>query len=173
MTLADVTAFLTQPAGRKSIYPLLALIAVVAGGGGFAAGKFTGAASVEERIQVVTVTHEVKVQSRARDVVRYIERTTLPDGTKTEKVSERIATKAETTTATDASSSATTVRKTERAPDWRVGVLVGATWKEPALVISGPLVLGVQVERRMLGPFSLGVWGTTQGAAGASISGEF
>lgn len=173
MTLADLATFLKQPAGRRSIYPLLLLVAGGFGVGGFMAGRFDGAASVEERTQVITVRHEVKVQSRARDVVRYIERTTLPDGTKTEKVSERVATKAETTTATDASSSASTYKKTERAPDWRIGVLVGGAWKEPALPLAGPLVLGGYVEHRFVGPFSLGVWGTTQGAAGASVSGEF
>lgn len=160
---------ITDPAPRWAVYPLLVLIAGV----GFSAGHFLGPERVETKTEIVTVQHEVKVQARAREVVRYVEKVTQPNGTITERSSEREVSKVDTTTKSDASSSATTERKVELRPDWRVGILAGATWKEPALTIAGPLVLGVQVERRIIGGVSLGAWGSTQGAAGASVSIEF
>lgn len=160
---------LTDPAPRWAVYPLLVLVAGV----GFSAGHFLGPERVETRTQVVTVQHEVKVQAKALTRTVYVEKVTQPNGTITEKRSEQLAEKVDTTTKADSSSSATTERKVELRPDWRIGVLAGATWKEPALTIAGPLVLGVQVERRILGGVSVGAWGSTQGAAGASVSVEF
>lgn len=59
-------------------------------------------------------------------------------------------------------------------PGWSVSLLVGATWKEPALPIAGPLVLGATADVRLgQTPISLGAWGTTQGAVGVLGRAEF
>lgn len=59
-------------------------------------------------------------------------------------------------------------------PNWRVGVLVGASLREPLLPIAGPLVAGPHAELRIAqSPFMVGVWVLTAGSAGVSFSGEF
>lgn len=57
--------------------------------------------------------------------------------------------------------------------DWRVSLLAGASLRPPLLTIAGPLVLGFEIDRRVIGGISVGVWLNTYGAAGASLSVEF
>ena len=159
----------------------VALVAVgvagAAGFTGFGIGRMNALEQVEEHALVLTVTREKTVERwhRAKDRIVYVERTTSPDGTVLEKRSERETERAELARDVDrkADTRAETSKVTASRPDWRVGVLAGAAWTPPALTIAGPLVLGVQVERRIIGPFSLGAWGSTVGAAGLSVSGEF
>lgn len=64
-------------------------------------------------------------------------------------------------------------------PNWRLGPMVGVDLRTalggpPQLIPQlGPMVIGVQVERRVLGPISLGVYGQTSGVVGASLTVEF
>lgn len=52
-------------------------------------------------------------------------------------------------------------------PDWRVGPMVGFDFR------SGTVAYGGQVERRILGPVSVGAFGLSSGVAGVSLSLEF
>lgn len=52
-------------------------------------------------------------------------------------------------------------------PDWHMGLLVGASLRTP--VSDTPLMVGIEVERRLLGPFFLGAWGM----AGSPVVGGF
>jgi hypothetical protein len=127
---------------------------------------------------VLTVTREKTVERwhKAKDRVVYVEKTTSPDGTVLEKRSERETERVELARDVDrrADTRAETAKVTTSRPDWRIGVQLGATWKEPALKLGDtPLVVGGSIERRIIGPFSVGAWGSTQGAAGLSVSGEF
>jgi hypothetical protein len=163
------------PAWRVALVALV--VAGAAGFTGFAAGRLNALEQVEEHALVLTVTREKTVERwrKAKDRIVYVERTTSPDGTTVEKRSERETERAELARDTEhrTDTRAETSKVTTSRPDWRVGVLAGAAWTPPALTIAGPLVLGVQVERRIIGPVSLGAWGSTQGAAGLSVSGEF
>lgn len=54
-------------------------------------------------------------------------------------------------------------------PDWSVGVLVGTSFDvldKPFLPIAGPLIVGLEAERRIVGGFYLGVWLTNDSAGG-------
>lgn len=51
-------------------------------------------------------------------------------------------------------------------PDWSVGVIVGVSFNQPFLPISGPLIIGVEGERRIIGGFYLGGWLTNNSAGG-------
>lgn len=158
-----------KPRSRWLVWPVLLL--------GFAAAFGAGAALAPERVEVrtelVEVVRKVKVKSRATERVVYIEKTTSPDGTVLERRSEREVAKVETSTKTD-TAQRTSTETTPRLPSWRVGLQAGATWKEPALQLAGPLVIGVSVEARLAkSPVSVGAWGSTYGAAGASVSVEF
>jgi hypothetical protein len=169
MTLAEVSDRLKAPASRWVLYPVL-LVSLVAA---FSAGRFSAPERVEERVEYRTELRTVTVQAKARERVVYREKVTTPDGTVTEKTSLRDVSKVDTTTKAAASTTAVQERKTELRADWRVGAQIGASMQKPALVITGPLVLGVTVERRVVGGLSAGLWANTVGAGGAIISVEF
>lgn len=71
------------------------------------------------------------------------------------------------------SSTVTHTKTTPVLPQWRIGGQVGASWQKPWVPIAGPLVFGIQGERRIIGPVWGGAWFSTYGAAGVSVSGEF
>lgn len=156
---------------------LVWLLVVLAIAAAYGTGRLTATVEVEERVEVKFIDHYVSNDHTKKAVVRtvYIEKLTTDAGM-LEKTSIKEEEKTDTTKLvkrdtenTSSSSRVTTVPL----PNWRIGVLVGATWKEPALPVAGPLVLGVHAERRIVGPISAGAWGTTQGAVGVSVTGEF
>lgn len=166
-------------------YALIALGVLLALAGAFSAGRFSAPLQVEtkevERVvykdrEVVKV---VTVQAKAETKVVYRDRVIYRDGTITEREVERTDTKTDTKTNTDRVATRDTIAerwsesKTTLRPDWRVSVLAGASLQPPALTIAGPLVLGVEVNRRIAGGLWLGVWATTYGAGGASVAVEF
>lgn len=63
------------------------------------------------------------------------------------------------------------VRIVTRAPTWSVSVLGGTSVPEPWLALPGAshAVVGVSVERHIVGPFTFGTWANTFGGAGLSI----
>lgn len=157
--------------------------------GAFTAGRFSAPLQVEtrnvERVvfkdrvveKVVTVQTAAKVETK----VVYRDRVVTKDGEVRERIVERTDTKEDTkATGTEervATSEGTAERETKTTttlrPDWRVGVLVGASLSTPFVPIAGPLVLGLEVDRRIVGGLSAGLWVNTVGAAGLSVAFEF
>lgn len=171
------------PETRQRVVMAVALVGTAAAA--FSAGRYAAPVKVETREVVKTewkdrvVEKVITKRAKAVDRVVYVDRVVAPDGTLTEKRTthtlsdeRELADAAKTTESTGkaevSSSSTTTLR-----PDWRVGVLAGASLKEPLVPIAGPLVLGASVERRIVGGLSAGAWVNTVGAAGASLSLEF
>lgn len=170
-------------------YVLIVLGAVLALAGAFVGGRFSAPLQVEtkevervvykdrEVVKVVTVEKAAKVETK----IVYRDRVITKDGTITEREVEKTATKTDTEkngkTDTVATKEGESVKwletKTTLRPDWRIAVLVGASFQTPALQIAGPLVLGFEVDRRLVGGLYIGLWGTTYGAGGASIGLEF
>lgn len=160
---------------------LIVLGVVLALSGAFSAGRFSAPEKVREVEKVVwkdrAEEKASKKKTKAVDRVVFVDRVVSPSGevrekrmTKTLTDAREVAEVAKTTESTGNAekSTATTAR-----PDWRVGVLAGASLQPPALPIAGPLVIGVQVERRIAGGLSAGAWANTSGAAGALVSLEF
>lgn len=173
------------PVWRVLWFAVLAL--GVGGFTGFAYGRLHALEEVTSTVAVVTRTKEVQVvkwrgsgTTTSRTVSTPVVLQTPDGGTvvaavTTTETARTWSKEGSSEKATDASNSSTSTTTTKSRPDWRIGIWVGATWKEPALRLGegNPLVLGGTVERRIIGPFSMGIWGTTQGAFGGSISGEF
>lgn len=170
----------------------LAVVAVVA----FALGVGLAAAllprppaRVEEREvekivwrdKVVEVERVVTVREKAADVVRYVDRVVTKDGEVRERVVEKTVTVEKAAEAKvelrEKVVEVDKVREVERKvtlrPDWSVAVLAGAQLERPLLPIVGPLVLGVEVRRRIVGPIGVGVWASIGGAAGGLVAVEF
>lgn len=152
---------------------------------GFSAGRFSAPAQVSERVEYKTLavdditrgyTFAKKVEvTRWRSVVTSI--TDAGTTTITENSGEHEGALANGGGHEQVKRSESTEGKTEKIttlrPDWRVGLQVGASLRPPALPITGPLVIGVSVERRILSGVSAGLWANTVGAGGASVSVEF
>lgn len=170
------------PTARQWAAGITALVVLL--GLSFSAGRFTAPVKTDVReVEKVVwkdrvVEKVVTKRAKAVDRVVYVDRVVLPSGEVREKTSTRTLTDArelvdsgktsESAGKAESSSSSTTVR-----PDWRVGALAGASLREPLVPIAGPLVIGAHVERRIIGPFTVGVWGLTSGAFGVSATGEF
>lgn len=179
MTLTDA-----QKARARAV-ALFALALAVVAVAAYSAGRYAGPQAVEVReVERIVwkdriVEKVVTKVEKAKAATVYVDRVVTKEG----EVRERIITRTVEREAEAKAEEKTTVRegnaekvaevKATARPDWRVGVLVGASLQPPALPIAGPLVVGVAVERRILGGISAGVWANTGGAAGASLSVEF
>lgn len=162
--------------------PLLVLACLAAG---YSAGHLSAPVETVTQTEIKVVTREKVVEKivdrwhEAKTRIVYTEKTSKPDGSIVEKTS----TKEDSVADASRDDSKVTDKSTENEqksskqvvnrPDWRVGVLAGAALQTPAIQITGPLVLGVQVERRIVGGISLGIWGVSSGAGGLSLSLEF
>jgi hypothetical protein len=165
---------------------------VAAGVGGFIAGRYLTAPKVrvetrtEEKLvyQDRIVERRVEVKGETKVELRVVTRTiwAFPDagtitqerevtGSKDVLAEASVDSRAEVKTRQEEKT--TVAISTPMLPDWRVAVLAGASLRPPVLPVAGPLVLGMEVDRRILGPFWLGLWANTGGAGGVSVAGEF
>ena len=162
--------------------------------GGIAIGKYLAppkTITVDREVEVVkyvTVTKEVikyvKVKDTSTTTTTDTTTTTTPNGgttTTTHQTTTTTQNESENTnTSRDsiAQSEQTKVvekivEKTVRA-DWRVTAKVGFDIKSLSLTnVAGALVYGGEVQKRIVGPISIGAWGLSSGQGGLSLSLEF
>lgn len=153
---------------------------------------------VKEKVVYQDKIVEKKVYVKVADTAKHRETTTVkaPDGTVTTKVVEDSKTDT-TTKATDDKSEEKVVYKDRvvekvvtqvvekeklvlrAAPQWRIGVMAGVDvytalgqHAQPIPQL-GPVVLGVNAQRRIAGPFSMGLWLTTSAQVGLEANIEF
>ncbi len=204
MTIAEMAEKLQV----RSRWPwVLAVVVLLVGA--FATGRYTVQATVVEKEKVVTVEVEKVVTVEKvveKKIYVYVEKkdthtetveTKQPDGTvitktvtdtKTDTTASSVETKVDdkavTTTSTETKvddKSKTTTAKAE----WRLRVDAGAGARFGTGQLIPILVLGVGAERRIVGPFWMGVWAQTtlnlvapqtppyQVAGGLSVGVEF
>lgn len=148
---------------------------------GAAIGRLMGPEKVQtsyvDRVVFKDRVVEKIVTAKAKTEVVYRDVTHKPDGTVVDRsieksvLSEKASADREKT---HEGKSTIEIQKTITArPDWRVSAGVGASIVQPALPVYGPLVMQAEVDRRIVGGLSVGVWGSTVGAAGVAVSLEF
>lgn len=137
----------------------------------------------------------VTIDNTKTRIVREEKTTKLPDGTetttKTEKIGvdkdvSNVATKVEEKLVYVDRDRVVTVEKevfvdkTKPMPDWRIGAMAGLNFPQlPGLVAGDSFdvlthtVFGLQVERRIVGPLSVGAWGLSSGTGGLTLNLEF
>ncbi len=168
---------------------LVALGVVLALVGAFVGGRFSAPLKVQTRDvehvvykdKIVEKIVTVEVKAKAETKVVYRDRIVTKDGTVTEHEVEKTATKEDTTASENVDVTSTHVGETvvthetttTLRPDWRVSLLAGGSIQKPLITLTGPLVLGLEVDRRIVGGLSAGVWLNTYGAAGLAVSFEF
>lgn len=166
---------------KKHWKPIAVVVALVAA---FGAGRFATPSKVHVvsviDTQVVTVQGktEIKYKDRVKFVDRVVERTTSPDGTVTEKITDK--SKVESATAsTKTETNATSVHnsaKTEKVtisdhPRFTVSLLGGYQLDARLNLIpgAGPWSVGAAFQFRVAGPIQVSVFGFTTGLFGLGV----
>jgi len=124
---------------------------------GYGTALLTRPAKVITKTQTITQTHDI-IHDHIHTVV-----VTKPDGTKTTTTDDNSVINDNSSTK-DSSSTITTYSK----PQWKVGALAGLSVNS----LSKP-IYGAQVEKRLLGPISIGAFGLSNSTGGVSLSLEF
>jgi hypothetical protein len=111
-----------------------------------------------EDINTEKVVKENAIQYVDREVLKLVEHTTVQERVVEKVVDRRLA-------------------------QWKVSILAGANFGNlnaaalatpfPKSLLGNPWVIGAHVERRIAGPFFLGLWGTTNKDAGVSAGFEW
>jgi len=139
---------------------------------------------VEKIVHDVQTVHDVATQTRTVTVTKWAK---APDGspvvtqeTHAEKDQQAETKRHARTQGTqerqsESHQAAVQTHTTESRPNWSVSLLAGVQDGGKRLVdaLPAPAVVGVVVERRILGPLSIGAWGTTARAAGLSLRLDF
>lgn len=151
----------------------------------FAAGRYTVPTKIVTKTETQIVEKEVikNKEVNSRDTNRNRELVTTeviaPDGTITrtkhyinrDEVREESTRTNTTTTNTSTETRSSTVTTTENA-NWNVSALATMSHTKDD-VLSGSISYGVHVQRRVLGPFSVGAFGLTNQTYGLSLGGSF
>lgn len=117
-------------------------------------------AKIETKIE--QVTKEVEVIKK--DVIIVTEKITQKDGTIIEKT--RTEDKSSSSSQKDTSLKSSNIVSNEK--KWRVGASAGVK-----SIVDPVPVYGARVEYKILGPFSIGIYGSSRGEAGISLSFDF
>lgn len=156
---------------KPLLYTLAGVAALVVA---FVSGRYSVPTKVEMRTEFLTLTQVVR-SVHVRQVTDTKWKTvvvTKPDGSSV--ATTEATTHTDTSTKENENSSkvaaSTVATKTEtKLPDWQISALVGADLSK-ALNGSGTLAptFGIHVQRRVLGPVTLGVFGLSSGVVGLS-----
>src|ERR1041385_6392790 len=120
----------------------------------------------------------VPAKSGCPELPAHVEETTT---TETHAVTARTADKQRSSVATKKQEQQSATRQTvvelhtvtPVRPAWSVSLMPGAQlFGTKAVTLFGPAVLGASVEHRFIGPVSMGLWGSTSGAAGITLRGD-
>lgn len=136
------------------------LIVVIVAGAGYGIGRYLQPAQIE--IKEIEVVKEIEVIKK--DVVTVIKEVERPDGSKERHTT--IEDRSRETTKKESEKETSTTIVNEK-PQWRAQALLKLN-----NVLTLP-VYGAGIERRIVGPFSAGVWATTDRNIGVSASFEF
>ncbi len=74
---------------------------------------------------------------------------------------------------TEAHQTVVELHTVEARPNWSVLALVGAQIGGRHEIVPGPYVVGASLERRIVGPVSVGIWGLSSAAGGISVRVDF
>lgn len=153
---------------------------VIAGLVGFAIGRASKPTRIQERLVEDTAARErvkelsQQVENLKKNVRVEIVEVVRPDGTKEKKTTTDVKIDKTTTGVKTVTVDREVEKRVEidrlvdrSRPDWRVGPMIGFD------VRTGTLGYGGQIERRIAGPFSIGVWGMTPGVFGLTVGLEF
>lgn len=152
--------------------------------------KATSVATAETHAATAAKTDATKdVDTRSHTVVRWLPAVAAKDGcpaipahveqetdVETHAASKRTSesrsdksSAGKVTQASETHQSVVTLHTVESRPNWSASVLAGAQLGGRNLLVPAPFVGGIIVQRRVLGPVFVGIWGTTGMAGGVGV----
>jgi lipopolysaccharide export LptBFGC system permease protein LptF len=150
----------------------IVLVTVIAAS--FCVGRYSTPSKVVTKTQTVTNSTEDKVTNVADNKDETIEKTIEKDGTIKEEI--HITDKSNSVT-TDQKNSTTTTQSTTTTTninsDWNISALATPSRLDDTLINTGSMAYGVHIQRKIIGPFSVGVFGLSNKVYGLSIGGSF
>lgn len=171
----------TKPSLRRRILAVAVIFAV-----GLAFGRYTAPEKVKIEKEIVTVeATEKKVDenlktntNRDRNVRKMVVEVTYPDGRKetrteytedstTNRVAEKTKDSLENTqkTITERTVEETTYRKS----DLSISVIAGSQFSTSGGISAGSVCYGGHIQKSLIGPITVGIWGLSNGTAGGSL----
>lgn len=164
---------------KKLVIGTIAIAAV-----GFLVGRYTTSVKTVIKVETQIVEKEVikvvekKVQEEKRDTVTTEDEIVHPDGTveRRKKIVDRTKVDSMTDKNSDTSSEKSVTQLSEssfgRSQDWNLSLLATKSYIDEDM-LGARVNLGFHVQRRILGPFSVGVFGITNRTYGLSVGGSF
>lgn len=149
---------------------------------------------VVEKVKTEVQVQKVYVENKNEKVHRTITETKKPDGTTETVTNEDVNTDTTTKDTTNTNKTETDDKTVEKdtdkkedksklvvnaKPSWRIGADVGVNIpyylgkSEVGVPNMKGTVVGLRVDRRILGPVFMDIWGNTQGSLGVGVSAEF
>lgn len=184
--MQQIEVQLASPWKRRLLIAAAVVLALL---GAFVGGRFSGPREVQTidfahvvfQDRIVEKVKTVEVKAEAQTKIVYRDRVVTKDGTVTEHTVEKTDTKRDDVTrstdskTTDEKSDSTVTHQqtVTLQPKWGLGVLLGASYPKPLIPIAGPLVIGLEVDYRIIGGLSAGLWLNTFGAGGIALRFEF
>lgn len=150
----------------------IVLVAVIAAS--FCVGRYSTPSKVVTKTQTVTNSTEDKVTDLADNKDETIDKTILKDGTVKEEIHitdkiNSVTTDQKNTTSTTKSTTTTTNINS----DWNISALATPSRLDDTFLNTGSMGYGIHIQRRIIGPFSVGVFGLSNKVYGLSIGGSF
>lgn len=134
----------------------------------FAAGRF----STPEKIKVETKIVEVEKKRKDTNLNKKSKKTTKtvtrPDGTKETTTVVETDTKKDTKEVTERDKKTDSVTETTKGGNKTSISVIGGIGLAPGTVAPAP-AFGAHVQRQILGPFTLGIWGLSNVSGGVSL----
>lgn len=174
----------TQKSGVNLSVKTIVISSVLLLGIGAAIGRFEGPAKVvtktETKVVTQTVVKEVEKKSTQtnKNTVTTVTETTKPDGTKTKTtvITDKDSIKVVDNTKLDEKSNSSSDTKSSTVTtysknDWNVSAMASVT--KPKLSNLGTIAYGLEVDRRIIGPISAGVFGLTDQSYGVTLGISF
>jgi len=151
-----------------------AIVLAVAVAASFCVGRYSTPSKVVTKTQTVAAQTDDSVTNVADDKDETIDKTIEKDGTIKEEI--HITDKTDSTT-TDQKTSTTTsnteTTKTNLNAEWNVSALATPSRLDDVLINTGSMAYGIHVQRRIIGPFSIGVFGLSNKVYGLSVGASF
>jgi hypothetical protein len=140
----------------------------------FAVGRYTVPSKIVTTTQTTTKTDENKVVNDNDDKDETIDKTIEKDGTIKETIHIVDVDKSTTTDSKQTQSDTTSKTvETNSKNDWNISILATPSRLDDTLMNTGSMGYGVHVQRRILGPFSVGAFGITNKTYGLSLGVSF
>lgn len=163
---------MNQNINIKKISIYLAILAAV-----FLIGRYSRPSKIITKTEIKEIVKIVEVEKKKvdKDVVTEIIEITKPDGTKEKKtvIVDKSKEESEKTKLTEKEKAINKEKIVENGENWSARVMAGTQFDSISNFTKNGIILGLGVDRKIIGPFTAGVFMLTNKTVGVSIGAGF